>query len=280
MKRFKAEQGPRSVWMETRTVRHSKWDNLDNLKDRLKRARRWYKGHRVYKGIRAELGATGTIRALEVTHGANGWHPHEHELWFCESAKSDSAMADAENGLAELWRQACMRVGLPATNEHGLTLRGAEYAVDYLAKWGAAEELSKSHLKKGRNGSRTPWDLLRDSADGDREAGRLWTHFAASFKGERQLYWAPGLRKRLGATNERDDQDVAENSDDPVTTVAVIFTAGGPMSDWGLVRHFRAFSVVLEAAESRGSAGVAQVLAELRRRRFAICPHKQEKKPP
>ena len=31
-------------------------------------------------------GFKGLIRSLEVTHGANGWHPHTHELWFLKGS--------------------------------------------------------------------------------------------------------------------------------------------------------------------------------------------------
>ena len=34
----------------------------------------------------------------------------------------------------------------------------------YVSKWGLEEEVTKGHLKKGLNGSLTPFDLLRAQA--------------------------------------------------------------------------------------------------------------------
>lgn len=39
-------------------------------------------------GLKEELATAGLIRALELTHGANGWHSHTHELWFFDANSS------------------------------------------------------------------------------------------------------------------------------------------------------------------------------------------------
>ena len=40
----------------------------------------------------------GVARALEVTHGANGWHPHAHVLLFCRRVLSAGELAECAPG--------------------------------------------------------------------------------------------------------------------------------------------------------------------------------------
>ena len=58
---------------------------------------------------------------------------------------------------AELWIKSCVRAGLNAPSmTHGLDLRDGTYADQYVSKWGIESELTKGHVKKGRNGGFTP----------------------------------------------------------------------------------------------------------------------------
>lgn len=47
--------------------------------------------------LRKELGVVGYVRALEVTHGGNGWHPHLHLLWIFENGP-ETPVIDAPPG--------------------------------------------------------------------------------------------------------------------------------------------------------------------------------------
>ena len=49
---------------------------------------------------------------------------------------------------------------------HGCDLREGKYADKYVSKWGLADEVTKGHIKKGKEDSVTPWDLLRQSEEG------------------------------------------------------------------------------------------------------------------
>lgn len=189
-----------SFLLETRTVKHGLGDSLAELGGNMRRARNWFKGHRRYKAARALAGAVGTIRAEELTHGRNGWHPHEHELWFCERELAEGTRSLLEYELAELWQEACTRHGLPEpTIANGYTLRPQEGEnAAYVAKWGLPEEIALSVVKTGREGGRSPWDLLEAAAKGGQEAGRLWLEYAEAQKGARQLHWSRGLKRLLG----------------------------------------------------------------------------------
>ena len=54
--------------------------------------------------------------------------------------------------------------------------------------------MTKGHIKKGKTDSKTPFDLLRDYAEGDENAGKLFRIYFEAFKGTRQLNWSKGLK--------------------------------------------------------------------------------------
>ena len=70
------------IIMMTNTLRHSADDNLADLLKGLKKATASFWGHRVIKRIFNDLGKVGHIKNLEVTHGSNGFHPHNHYAIF------------------------------------------------------------------------------------------------------------------------------------------------------------------------------------------------------
>ena len=101
--------------------------------------------------------------------------------------------------------------------QHGLDIQDGTYAADYVAKWGLPEELTKGHLKKGRNGSYTPFDLLQLSIENESIHGKLpsklWQEFAIAMKGAQQLRWGRGLKKLL-LIEEKTDEELAEETEE------------------------------------------------------------------
>ena len=82
--------------------------------------------------------------------------------------------------------------------QHGLDLRDGTYAEKYVSKWGIEQEMTKGHIKQGRNGSYTPFDLLQysiaDATINNRTAKSLYQEYGIATKGARQLVWSRGLK--------------------------------------------------------------------------------------
>lgn len=170
--------------MLTLTVRHHAGDALAPLLDGLLKAWRACRQQgavqRVWKSS-----VLASIRAVEITHGVHGWHPHLHVL-----INSDEWSDEARATLLATWRRIVAATLGPAympDEEHAIrwspAIRGAGDAL-YLAKlglemtWGA---------KKARNGSRGVWELARAATRGDRRACALWLEYEAATKGRRAL---------------------------------------------------------------------------------------------
>lgn len=210
-----------SVLLLTLTFSHSINESLSSLLAGQKRAyKRFCENTRVVN-LMLLMGVQHKVKGFEVTYGRNGWHPHNHILLLTENAVEDFKQYQAE--LAQIWINCCTKSGLNAPSmEHGLDIRDGNYAQKYVSKWGLEHELTKGHVKKGRNGGFTPFDLLMYSmVDADlngRTMASLWQEFAISTKGARQLVWSRGL-KNLLEIEEKTDEELAEETEQEAITL-------------------------------------------------------------
>lgn len=234
-----AKEQELNVMLATFTIPHGLGDNLDQIRTQLLSA--WSKMNqcRAGRSVFKMLGVKGWIRVFEVTLGSNGWHPHFHALIFLNSSYRPAQVKEA---LYPIWLDGCRKSGLEDPSQaHGLQVDDGEKAAQYVTKWGMDSELTKGHLKKGKS-SVNPWDLLRVHTFGidglnpdlrkivqaldinkDRAAA-LWLSFFWSFRGTRQLYWSNGLRKLLGLSAEKTDQELAEEEMDKAAALLATLT--------------------------------------------------------
>lgn len=225
----RAEEKGGSVALVTWTFRHADGDSLGVALDRLQAARKHLRRSKGWRELVRRYGIVGTVRALEPTHGRNGWHPHVHELVVFSGAAPLPVQVQLE--LLRLWQASCRKVGLGDPNGHGVQYDRADLSVaEYVAKfgkdrdWGAESEVAKGVSKRGRRGSRTPVQLLEDATFyGDDRAGALWQQYARAFKGRRQLAWSPGLREYLGLGVEQTDEEIAEAATAEEEAFAVLY---------------------------------------------------------
>ncbi|MDQ2807292.1 MAG: protein rep [Chloroflexota bacterium] len=209
------------VVLLTWTVPHGRYTELGPLLVALKAARRLLRSGRASNLLRGRYGAVVgsarrllSVRALEVTHGKNGWHPHVHELLFCDP---DVDLVELRACLFGLWSAAVAAQGLGKCSPDAFYLEDAGQRVDdYVTKfgrdpsWGPESELSKQVVKTSKAGS-TPMDLLVAYCfNQDIDAGRLWQEYARVFFGQRQLEWSPGLRALLGLVAEKTDAELVD----------------------------------------------------------------------
>jgi hypothetical protein len=129
--------------------------------------------------------------------------------------------------------------------------------------WGIAQEISKGHIKNGREGGRTPFALLNDYAtEGDKRAGALFVEFVRQFHDRRQLSWSKGLRKKLlDQDREVTDQELAEQIQEEATLLGTL-----TLEQWRRVlaaRRKDTRGLLLEVAASGGWSAVLTFLEAL-----------------
>ena len=173
-------------------------------------------------------GVLGYVRALEVTHGANGWHPHLHVLWVLRDCNPFAAAAFGK-WLFRRWSATIERAGFGVCSPGAWRfeeVRTVAEAGEYVVKGAADWELTHAHLKDGRDGNRGPMQILADverfGLCGD---VLLFQRYAAAFKGARQLTWSVGLRERYEVC-ELTDQEAAAREVLEMRTVALLSVRG------------------------------------------------------
>lgn len=217
------------VALITFTFSHQLHHRLDDILPKLSSALRRVKSGRQWQRIKQRYNIMGSVRGLEVTHGGNGWHPHVHELEFFGRPLSAADRQDLQSEVFNLWEEACRKegLGLP-TEQHGVDVRGASRAAQYVGKWGFAGELARPATKTGWSG-RTSWQLLEDAHRGDSAAAELWQEFALAFKGRRQLFWSRGLRELLELGDLFSDEELAELEPEPDGDVVDVINIGAEL---------------------------------------------------
>jgi hypothetical protein len=175
---------------------------------------------------RRRLGYVGLIRALEVTIGLNGWHPHVHVLVLFDRPLTPEERKDLRAWLLARWTAIVAAAGFGKLHQtYGLDLRqvdGVGALGDYLTKvegkadgWGIGNELARADLKRGGRGM-VPFELLADFvATGDITLARLWQEFERATFGHHSVRWSAGLKARLGVVEVSDEEAAAsEGADD------------------------------------------------------------------
>lgn len=229
------------TYLITLTNPHYANDSLISLREKQKLAMDYFFGDRMGKSIFERMGKLYHVTNYEVTYGKNGWHPHHHILVFSDKYLSISDFSKSHDSLSDHWSNCITKAGLRPLKEFEKTvacdLRDGTYADQYIAKWGIEHELTKGHIKKGKQGGLTPFDLLRLSFDNipisssyfdfttqtmveiKKTPSDLFKEFAYSFKGACQLSWSRGLKDVFGLRDVQDSEIM-----DSVTEEAVILT--------------------------------------------------------
>lgn len=205
-----------SVLLLTLTVPHYSDTDIKQLKKDLKKAySKFFKGVRASKDMFERWQIKHYISCFEITHGTNGFHPHYHVLLFVPYSLCKQSLPVIKQDMYKVWKDCCLKAGLDEPSEkHGLDLQAGNDAANYVAKWGLEHEMTKGHIKKGKENSRTPFDILRTYSASENEAdANLFKLYYFAFKGTRQLNWSKGLKKLVSKAEEKTDQEIVDDTD-------------------------------------------------------------------
>ena len=175
------------------------------------------------------------------------------------------------DNLFNRWSRSIARLGFGECSEKGFSVEkiwDAEGVSKYCQKWGVAEELTKAHLKKGKAGGRSPWQILADIQEHNLPQDRaLFAEYSVAFKGARQLTWTNGLRDLYLDAPERSDEELAEEPD--CADVEARRTLQINRAIWREITLRQLQGQLLTRMDQEGIPGVYDLLRE-HRIRFAI----------
>lgn len=208
------------VYMATFTAPHDLGMRLKPLLSTIADGFRHVVAGRAWVALKKALGIVGQIRSLEITHGANGWHPHLHVLVYVDGQLGALGLARLVMHLRERWAEFITRAGYRVPHEdHGVDVQrcsSAQEAGAYIAKTqdgrAVGNEVARGDMKTGRRRSRTPIEVLDDFRwTGDADDLRIWHEYETATKGRQCITWSKGLRQLLlgDEHQEQTDEEIA-----------------------------------------------------------------------
>ena len=199
-----------SALLATYTVPHTRDESLPVVLARLAGTWRRYARHAWRDCVGAYY--IGNVRALEVVHGVNGWHPHYHALLFVRSGLP--YLTPVAVSLAERWSQVAgaeWRADVRQVAHDGVAAVARYLTTDGIS--GASYEVASPAAKvpAGRSYPELLYDYgrFRSSAD-----AALVYEYAAALHGVHHLTVSPRLRRLYDFTDPASGWD--EISDDDI----------------------------------------------------------------
>ena len=267
--------------MVTYTARHDANMPLRVLLEQMSDAYRYMRQRRLWQTYKSEYLIVGEARALEITYGDSGWHPHFHVIVFLDKKVLEYVEHDNVAGLVDLraslraalfpmWLAALRLQGLDATPEHGLevTMQWDELSV-YLAKFGSelpkesdgwtmAHEATKTIVKRAKKGGTTVWEMLLFHYCGLPNWGDLFSEYAKATKGKSILQYAPGLKAQLGLQPDDPGELLRDESfsDD-------ILLGSFDADTWRVIVQAEAVGAIWDAANTGDPEKLAHVLKKV-----------------
>ncbi|UUY18122.1 protein rep (plasmid) [Bifidobacterium breve] len=182
----------------------------------------------------------GFVRAIEITYGVNGWHPHIHFVMFLDGDLDDGQREAMQQWLLDRWKTMVKRVAkaykkkdgnpynVAPNDEHGIDLQfksgkdagtaAAEYITKIQGDKGGvtlAQEIARGDIKNGRMGSVNPFQLLDSGCLGlsDFQREDLWLEYWQATLRRRCITWSRGLKEDM-EVEELEDEELAEKADE------------------------------------------------------------------
>ena len=173
----------KSVLFVTFTLQHKYGDSLELLHKTLLDAFNFANSHGAWKKAKKDL-PVEYLRALEVLHGVNGWHPHLHCVFV-----GDLEIAETINIFINLYKKYLVKCGL-LVNEHTVVTEKwngkLDSMTDYLFKGMLEQELTGGGLKKSGKG-KTFFELIDEGND------QATDEYIRVMKGKRQYHHSRGF---------------------------------------------------------------------------------------
>lgn len=204
------------VLFGTFTMSHDRGEPLEGLWKILSRGWAHMTAGRQWVTFKQTFGLVGSIKAVEVTHGGNGWHPHLHVLFFVDAPMNDFDREDDyrlfRRSLRQRWIQwfKCKQ-GRNVSQEFGTRFEPvkadeSDKIGTYCTKVGY--ELAMADTKIGRNeGQRHPFAIAHDAAQyGDKADVILLREWIVGSKRKRSIHWS-GDQIKAYVTDDTDKTD-------------------------------------------------------------------------
>ncbi len=286
-----AQERGATILFVTLTVRHHAWDKAKDLVPiisgaygKLLSGRAWYghsgkerqkrlsEGKSVSDGLRGGLGYVGMTRAMELSYGDNGHHPHSHSILIFDKPLTDAEIEKFTDHIEPKWaKHVKTTTGETVRKGVGVDVRrwntNDDVAGWYVTKvgqgWTLGSELTAGMYKDAYGKSKNPAQLAKQYVNSltseqgpDEKIGQILKEIWAATKGKNLTYTSPKLREWAGLNEEKTDEELA-NEDVDGTPIAVI-----DERLYEQAHKLNAHPDLLTATETNGLAGLAEAFED------------------
>ncbi len=187
-------------------------------------------GGEPYRRFCAKWKIIGYVPGWEWTGSLkNGHHPHKNILFLSELPSLDNPefRADLEK-IALRYKNFLKDHGYFVNSHTTDILTDKEDCADYMTKWALSLEVSQGNVKEAKKGHFTPFQLLHEIGFADLDdrikAGyiKLFREYAYASKGKRQLVISKKLREWLNLEEDKTDEELAKEGEDPSWILSLI----------------------------------------------------------
>lgn len=206
-----------------------------------------------WKKFKKEMQISDSFYVMETTHNKfKGWHPHYHILFWLPKENLQK-IAEYEESLANLWQKYIRKYAeqiykIPNYGER-LTYTGsfniakttngevgAMSAANYF--WSATSELTALRFKKGRNNSRTIWQLLNDALlNDDDEAWLLWKEYAVEIAKMQPYRLSRNFKRKIEEWRAENPTKVYIVRKKNIAPEERVFICWFPQNEWRLLNN-------------------------------------------
>ncbi len=233
----KSIESDHKLYFVTFTVSHKEEHGLGDILEAFKVGLKSIRSGSPWKKFKERTGYVGLIRALEILHGSNGWHPHTHEIWV---TKDGMDIESEKEKLISRWFKLMEKTGFVGSTERvrkafkqiSITIDEVKSDNDTLANyltkmgstsaWGVAHELTSSAKKQSKGVS--PFQLAYDWHEGRNDKlkakqaqkmGGLFLEYLDETKKRslKSIFISNALRSQFGM-DEITDEVVLDSDDD------------------------------------------------------------------
>jgi hypothetical protein len=192
----------------TLTIQHKRYSRLEDTMDQLQSIYRAVYKNRKLQSLKKEH-QIEWLYTMEITYGANGWHPHFH---FVVVSKADnSSITEFNNLFKSLYKKEIEKRGLLYNEGVTIDIKGISNdkdIADYMTKQNAVYEITSNQNKISYKASKNYLELVSDYIDNGVDHTKILLEYSDATHRKRQHQasrnFAPKHLKKMSNKTEQE----------------------------------------------------------------------------
>ncbi len=199
----------RKMSFNTLTIQHKRYSRLEHTMEQLQSIYRAVYKNRKLQSLKKEH-QIEWIYTMEITYGANGWHPHFH--FVVVSKADDSSIKEYNNLFKSLYKKEIEKRGLLYKEGVTIDIKGISNDKDisnYMTKQNAVYEITSNQNKTSYKASKNYLELVSDYIDNGVDHTNILLEYSDATHRKRQHQTSRGfVPKDIKKMQNKTDQEI------------------------------------------------------------------------